>query len=302
MSIEVTHLLKQYDGQKAVDDISFSLKKGEIVGFLGPNGAGKSTTMKMLTGYLVPDSGIARICGEDITKNPIAVKRKIGYLAESNPLYADLYVKEYLSLIAGIHQINTPSVVISSIIELTGLQVEQKKKISQLSKGYKQRVGLAAALIHQPEVLILDEPTTGLDPNQIIEIRNVIKQQGLNKTILFSSHILQEVQAICDRVIIINKGRIVADDTLLNLQQESDLQSITVQFDTKIEVGLFTAFTGIQSIDCLPNSSFLFKSSQPELVRKQIMELALLHNLNIITLQTEKRSLEHVFKSLTSEN
>jgi len=302
MSIEVTHLLKQYDGQKAVDDISFSVKKGEIVGFLGPNGAGKSTTMKMITGYLVPDRGIASVCGEDITKNPIGVKRKIGYLAESNPLYTDLYVKEYLSLIAGIHQVNAPSAAISSIIELTGLQAEQKKKISQLSKGYKQRVGLAAALIHQPEVLILDEPTTGLDPNQIVEIRHVIKQQGLNKTVLFSSHILQEVQAICDRVIIINKGRIVADDTLYNLQQESDLQSITVQFDRNVELGLFASFSGIQSIDCLPDSNFLLKSSQPEIIRKQLMELALNHNLNIITLQTEKRSLEHVFKSLTSEN
>ena len=302
MSIEVTHLLKQYDGQKAVDDISFSVKKGEIVGFLGPNGAGKSTTMKMITGYLVPDRGIASVCGEDITKNPIGVKRKIGYLAESYPLYTDLYVKEYLSLIAGIHQVNAPSAAISSIIELTGLQAEQKKKISQLSKGYKQRVGLAAALIHQPEVLILDEPTTGLDPNQIVEIRHVIKQQGLNKTVLFSSHILQEVQAICDRVIIINKGRIVADDTLYNLQQESDLQSITVQFDRNVELGLFASFSGIQSIDCLPDSNFLLKSSQPEIIRKQLMELALNHNLNIITLQTEKRSLEHVFKSLTSEN
>ena len=302
MSIEVTHLLKQYDGQKAVDDISFSVKKGEIVGFLGPNGAGKSTTMKMITGYLVPDYGMVRVCGVDITKNPIVVKRKIGYLAESNPLYTDLYVKEYLSLIAGIHQINTPSVAISSIIELTGLQAEQKKKISQLSKGYKQRVGLAAALIHQPEVLILDEPTTGLDPNQIVEIRHVIKQQGLNKTVLFSSHILQEVQAICDRVIIINKGRIVADDTLYNLQQESDLQSITVQFDRNVELGLFASFSGIQSIDCLPDNNFLLKSSQPEIIRKQLLELALNHNFNIITLQTEKRSLEHVFKSLTSEN
>ena len=189
MSIEVKGLLKQYGEQKAVNDISFIVNNGEIVGFLGPNGAGKSTTMKIITGYLLQDAGIARVCGIDVKIDPIAAKRKIGYLPESNPLYYDMYVKEYLSFVAGIHQILNLKSQIADVIELVGLQVEQKKKISQLSKGYKQRVGLAAALIHEPEVLILDEPTSGLDPNQIIEIRNVIKQQGKNKTVLFSSHV-----------------------------------------------------------------------------------------------------------------
>lgn len=218
MSIKVSNLTKIYGTQKAVDNISFNIKKGEIVGFLGPNGAGKSTTMKILTGYLQQDGGAAKVCDIDVKANTIDAKRKIGYLPEANPLYHEMYVKEYLSFIAGVHQINNQLATINNVIELVGLQVEQNKKVGQLSKGYKQRVGLAAALIHQPEVLILDEPTSGLDPNQIIEIRNVIKEQGENKTVLFSSHILQEVQAICDRVIIINRGKIVADDLLIHLQ------------------------------------------------------------------------------------
>jgi ABC-2 type transport system ATP-binding protein len=219
MSIEVSNLTKIYGTQKAVDGISFTINKGEIVGFLGPNGAGKSTTMKILTGYLQQDNGVAKVCGIDVKSNTIEAKKKIGYLPEANPLYFEMYVKEYLSFIAGVHNIKNEQVEIENVIELVGLQLEQKKKVGQLSKGYKQRVGLAAALIHQPEVLILDEPTSGLDPNQIIEIRNVIKEQGKNKTVLFSSHILQEVQAICDRVIIINRGKIVADDLLSNLQK-----------------------------------------------------------------------------------
>ena len=217
MSIEVNQLFKQYGEQKAVDHISFKAVKGEIVGFLGPNGAGKSTTMKMITGYLQPDGGAATVGGLDVGVHPITVKQKIGYLPEANPLYHDMYVKEYLGFIAGVHQVRDRQEAIARVIELTGLTTESKKKTGQLSKGYKQRVGLAAALIHDPEVLILDEPTSGLDPNQIIEIRNVIREQGKTKTVLFSSHILQEVQAICDRVIIINKGGIVANDTVNNL-------------------------------------------------------------------------------------
>ena len=218
MSIDVKNLTKIYGAQKAINDISFRVNKGEIVGFLGPNGAGKSTTMKIICGYLKQDAGFATICGIDTKENSIEARKKVGYLPESNPLYFDMYVKEYLSFIAGVHQINNQLESIKNTIELVGLQIEQNKKIGQLSKGYKQRVGLAAALIHQPEVLVLDEPTSGLDPNQIIEIRNVIKEQGKNKTVLFSSHILHEVQAICDRIIIINKGEIVADDLLSNLQ------------------------------------------------------------------------------------
>jgi ABC-2 type transport system ATP-binding protein len=224
MSIEVVGIQKNYGTQKAVDDISFSIKKGEIVGFLGPNGAGKSTTMKMITGYLTADSGKALICGIDVAIDPISIKKKIGYLPEANPLYLDMFVREYLDFIAGIHQLADKKKAIEDVIVLTGLTIESKKKISELSKGYKQRVGLAAALIHDPEVLILDEPTSGLDPNQIIEIRNVIKVQGKNKTVLFSTHILQEVEAICDRVIIINKGKIVADDTLTKLTESNNLE------------------------------------------------------------------------------
>lgn len=217
MSLAVTDLVKLYGNQKAVDGISLSLNKGEITGFLGPNGAGKSTTMKIITGYLKADSGKAEVCGIDVGTNAIAVKQKIGYLPESNALYYDMYVKEYLDFVASVHQITNKANAIATVIETTGLTLEQHKKIGQLSKGYKQRVGLAAAIIHQPEVIILDEPTSGLDPNQIIEIRNVIKAQGKDKTVLFSSHILQEVEAICQRVIIIHKGKIVADDRLENL-------------------------------------------------------------------------------------
>jgi gliding motility-associated transport system ATP-binding protein len=221
MSIEVRNLLKVYGEQKAVNNISFKVTRGEIVGFLGPNGAGKSTTMKIITGYLQQDGGHAFVSNIDVNKEPLVTKRRIGYLPESNALYYDMYVREYLGFISEVHGINGVRSKIENVIQLTGLTSESKKRIGQLSKGYKQRVGLAAALIHDPEVLILDEPTSGLDPNQIIEIREVIKQQGKDKTVLFSSHILQEVEAICDRVIIINKGELVADDKLSNLQKTS---------------------------------------------------------------------------------
>ncbi len=226
MSIEVSGLVKIYDGQKAVNGIDFTLNKGEIVGFLGPNGAGKSTTLKMITGYLQPDAGSVRVSGLNIATHPIQCKQKTGYLPEANPLYTDMYVKEYLAFIAGVHGINKRSGRVNTMIHQVGLEAEQHKKIGQLSKGYKQRVGLAAALIHQPEVLILDEPTSGLDPNQIIEIRNLIKEQGKDKTVLFSSHILQEIEAICSRVIILHKGQIVADDSLVNLKANSSLEEV----------------------------------------------------------------------------
>ena len=300
MSIEVNHLLKQYDGQKAVDDISFAVEKGQIIGFLGPNGAGKSTTMKIITGYLSQDAGTVKVCGIDVKENPVEIKKKIGYLPESNPLYPDMYVKEYLQFIGGVHQISNLKSQISNVIELTGLQIEQKKKIAQLSKGYKQRVGLAAALIHDPEVLILDEPTSGLDPNQIIEIRNVIKNQGKTKTILFSSHILQEAQAVCDRVIIINKGKIVADDTVAHLQMVNQgSQTVTVQFDAAIQLVWLETLDHVQKISEIQPFRFSIQNSNPELVRKQLLELSLQHNLNIVSLQTETQSLEEVFRELT---
>src|SRR3978361_484679 len=226
MSVKVSGLTKIYGTQKAVNDISFEVNKGEVLGFLGPNGAGKSTTMKILTCFVPQTSGTATVCGFDTTSAPMEVTKKIGYLPESNPLYYDMYVREYLEFVANVYELKEIKSKTESIIETVGLTPEANKKVGQLSKGYKQRVGLAAALIHDPEVLILDEPTSGLDPNQIVEIREVIKRLGKDKTVLFSSHILQEVQAICDRVIIINKGVIVADDTLTNLQKGNKGQQI----------------------------------------------------------------------------
>ncbi len=301
MSIEVNLLSKQYGEQKAVNRISFSIQKGEIVGFLGPNGAGKSTTMKMITGYLASDSGSVKVCGWEVAENPIAIKKKIGYLPEANPLYQDMYVREYLGFIAGVHQLANLKEAVEKAIVLTGLSLESKKKISQLSKGYKQRVGLAAALIHDPEVLILDEPTSGLDPNQIIEIRNVIKEQGKDKTVLFSSHILQEVEAICDRVIIIHKGNIVADDQLVHLQHtHTDLHTVTVQFEEAVDRQWMETITEIIKIEQVKEGYFKFQTSSPEKLRKQLLQMAIEHNLNIVSLQAEGHSLEAVFRNLTN--
>jgi ABC-2 type transport system ATP-binding protein len=302
MSIQVKNLLKQYGEQKAVNNISFLVNKGEIVGFLGPNGAGKSTTMKILTGYLQPSEGEAFICGQNVSVNPREIKKKIGYLPELNALYYEMYVREYLGFVASVHQVENAKLKIENVIELTGLTVESKKKIGQLSKGYKQRVGLAAALIHDPEVLILDEPTTGLDPNQIIEIREVIKKQGQHKTVLFSSHILQEVEAICDRVIIINKGEIVADDKLSNLKNGKDDQfAITVRFQEPVDKHLLEQLENVIVLETLQNAGYRMQTTQPETLKKQILELALQHDLNIVSLQSESRSLEDIFRSLTQK-
>lgn len=300
MSIEVKNLLKEYDGQKAVNNISFKIAKGEIVGFLGPNGAGKSTTMKIITGYLQPTGGDAFVCGLNVKDDPLEIKKKIGYLPEANALYYDMYVMEYLAFVAEVHKIQNPKSKIKNAIDTVGLQVEAKKKIGQLSKGYKQRVGLAAALIHDPEVLILDEPTSGLDPNQIIEIREVIKKQGQNKTVLFSSHILQEVEAICDRVIIIHKGELVADDKLSNLQKgKKDNHKVIVQFKEAIDKSLLEKLNGVTKVEQLQTSNFKLQTANPETVRKQILQLAIEKNLNIISLQSEGQSLEDIFRSLT---
>jgi ABC-2 type transport system ATP-binding protein len=307
MSIEVKGLLKEYGTQKAVNNISFTVNKGEIVGFLGPNGAGKSTTMKIITGYLHPTGGEAYVCGINVAADPLATKKKIGYLPEANALYYDMYVREYLGFIAEVHKIQNSSRTairekIENSIELTGLVVESKKKVGQLSKGYKQRVGLAAALIHDPEVLILDEPTSGLDPNQIIEIRDVIKKQGKDKTVLFSSHILQEVEAICDRVIIINKGNLVANDTLANLRKQSSSPIVKVSFKEEVPDELLQHLPTIKSIHKPDANNWQLATDDPELLRKQILELSLQHNLNIVSLQNENQSLEEVFRSLTNKN
>ena len=307
MSIEVSNLLKVYGEQKAVNNISFKINKGEIVGFLGPNGAGKSTTMKILTGYLQQTAGTAFVCGINVSNQPLETKKKIGYLPEANALYFDMYVKEYLSFVAEVHKVANQKQEVKKVIDLVGLTIESKKKIGQLSKGYKQRVGLAAALIHDPEVLILDEPTSGLDPNQIIEIRDVIKKQGKNKTVLFSSHILQEVEAICDRVIIINKGELVADDKLSSLQQGNrNNHSVLVQFKESIDRSLLENLIDVSDIMELQTSNpivtgYKLQTSNPESVRKQILQLALQHNLNIVSLQSESQSLEDVFRTLTQK-
>ena len=299
MSITVKNLTKIYGEQRAVDNISFTVKKGEIVGFLGPNGAGKSTTMKMITGYLQPDAGDIKVSDVDVTKDPLTAKKKVGYLPESNALYYDMYVKEYLDFVADVHQISNRKPAIDKVIEQVGLTREKAKKVGQLSKGYKQRVGLAAALLHNPEVLILDEPTSGLDPNQIVEIRNVIKEQGKDKLVLFSSHILQEVEAICDRVIIINKGKIVADDKLSNLQRTSSNNIVRVTFKEALEAEWLNRLPEARSVNKIDSYTWTIDTEKPESVRKGLLQLALEHNLNIVSLQSENQSLEEVFKALT---
>lgn len=301
MSIQVKNLLKEYGAQKAVNQLSFTAQKGEIVGFLGPNGAGKSTTMKIITGYLQPTGGEAWVCGISVNESPLETKKKIGYLPELNALYYDMYVREYLSFIAGLHQLPDTKAAVEKVIETVGLTPESKKKIGQLSKGYKQRVGLAAALIHDPEVLILDEPTSGLDPNQIIEIREVIKKQGQDKTVLFSSHILQEVEAICDRVIIINKGNLVADDTLTNLRKSAAGEVVSVSFKETVDRVLLDKLPAVKEIIKNEANNWQLATHDSDQLRKQILALALQHNLNIVSLQSENQSLEDIFRSLTKK-
>jgi ABC-2 type transport system ATP-binding protein len=301
MSIEVKDLIKIYGEQKAVDAISFTVGKGEIVGFLGPNGAGKSTTMKILTGYLGQDGGEAVVCGISVSEHPLETKKKIGYLPEANPLYPDMYVREYLDFIADIHHIEDKKARIEAVITLVGLTIESGKKLGQLSKGYKQRVGLAAALLHEPEVLILDEPTSGLDPNQIIEIRDVIKTLGKDKTILFSSHILQEVEALCDRVVIINRGKLVADSKLSLLRtQNGRTNTIRVSFRESPEPGLLEGLKGVKTVTHTDGGEWELQTEAPDEVKKQLLELALRNNWNIVNLQSETRSLEEIFRHLTN--
>jgi ABC-2 type transport system ATP-binding protein len=301
MSIIVTNLTKIYGNQKAVDDISFTASDNEIVGFLGPNGAGKSTTMKMITGYLSPDAGNVLVNNIDIKKDPLQAKKEIGYLPEGNPLYYEMYVREYLEFIAGTHQVKNAKGKIEEVIQITGLKPESNKKAGQLSKGYKQRLGLAAALIHDPKVLILDEPTSGLDPNQIVEIREVIKILGKSKTIIFSSHILQEVESICDRVIIINKGTIVADKTLADLQSSSKTGHIViVEFGKTVNVDELKSLKGVEDL-VQKNNQYHFQTDNPDQLKKTLLEFSLQNDLDIISLQTKGNNLEDVFRNLTTD-
>lgn len=304
MSIVVSAVSKIYGSQRAVDNISFELKKGEIVGFLGPNGAGKSTTMKMICGYLPPTSGNIKVCGHDIYTQPMEVRQSIGYLPESNPLYYDMYVREYLEMSAGIHKLGSKSKArIEEMIELTGLNKEAHKKIGMLSKGYKQRVGLAQAMLHNPQVLILDEPTTGLDPNQIVEIRELITRIGKEKTVLLSTHIMQEVQAMCSRVIIINNGVIAADDSIDKIQQTNTKQDIVlVSFESVVEQTALSNLKYVQKVESVGNNRWKLFTDKPDELRKEVMQMALNNNLNISAIATETVSLEDVFRTLTVKN
>ncbi len=302
MSISVQNLSKNYGAQKAVNNISFTINKGEIVGFLGPNGAGKSTTMKMITGYLTADAGNIKVCDTPVTENSIDTKKHIGYLPEANPLYFEMYVREYLEFVAGVHKVPGAKGRIEEVIATVGLTPEAHKKIGQLSKGYKQRVGLAAALLHNPDVLILDEPTSGLDPNQIVEIRNVIKALSANKTILFSSHIMQEVEAICDRVIIINKGNIVADDSLSGLQKlQRNQQAVSVEFSGAAGEELLKIIAGVENVQHVQANRYLLSCTDAEAVKKKLLQWSIENKLDIISLQTAGQSLENVFRALTQK-
>lgn len=298
MSIEVKNLFKYYGEQAAVRDVSFTINNGEIVGFLGPNGAGKSTTMKVITGYINASSGEVKVCGLPVDVDSLNTRRKIGYLPEHNPLYLDMYVKEYLEFVGQIYKVKNLKNRVAEMIKAVGLEVEQNKKLGALSKGYRQRVGLAAAIIHDPEVLILDEPTSGLDPNQLVEIRELIKKIGKSKTVMLSTHIMQEVEAICDRVIIINKGQIVADDTAEALQHEQSHQTVYVEFEGNISKAQLSKVPNVRKVEKV-NNGWLLETKDDVDLRKVIAQFAQQNNLLVLTLKLEERSLEEVFKELT---
>jgi len=299
VSIEVKNVSKFYGEQAALNNVSFKVKSGEIVGFLGPNGAGKSTMMKIVTCFLTKSEGEVSVCGLDVETDSLKIRSKVGYLPEHNPLYLDMYIKEYLDFVAGVYKIKNKKERISEMIALVGLEKEQNKKIGALSKGYRQRVGLAQAMIHDPEVLILDEPTTGLDPNQLVEIRQLIKNIGKTKTVMLSTHIMQEVEAICDRVVIIKDGKIVADDTTVHIQQhDSDAQTVFVEFDTEISRNKLSQITGVNSVKHLESNQWLFESSSTD-VRVNISKYAQQNNLLVLTMRVEEKSMEEVFKELT---
>jgi ABC-2 type transport system ATP-binding protein len=302
VSIEVSNISKKYGAQQALDQVSFTIGKGEIVGFLGPNGAGKSTLMKILTTYLTADDGSARVGGHDVSAEAHDVRRTVGYLPEHNPLYPDLYVREYLEFNAGVYGL--PKSRVSEVIDLTGLTPEQHKKIGQLSKGYRQRVGLATALLHDPQVLILDEPTTGLDPNQLLEIRRVIKNAGKDKTVFLSTHILQEVEAICDRVIIIDKGKIVADNKLERLMSEMDepeRQILEVEFDAPVTPEKIAALPNLASSRALGGNHWELTFSATEDMRPAVFDFAAANGLKTLHVAQKGKNLESVFRNLTRD-
>ncbi len=300
MSVKVEGLTKIYGAQKAVDGVNFEANKGQVLGFLGPNGAGKTTTMKILTCFIPQSAGKAYVCGFDTAKDPMEVRKRIGYLPEHNPLYKDMYVKEYLHFIAGLHKIPNRKSRVEEMIEMTGLTREQKKLIGALSKGYRQRVGLAQAMMHNPEVLILDEPTSGLDPNQLAEIRKLIADIGKEKTVLFSTHIMQEVQALCDWVVIINKGKIVANNNIDSLQQlVSGEMVVTVEFQTKVKESELLKIKGVKEVKAVSNHRYQLVADLKDDIRSDVFRFAVDHNLILLGMNQEVFSVEDVFQQLT---
>ncbi len=301
MSITVNGITKLYGIQKAVDSATFHIQSGEVVGLLGPNGAGKSTLMKILTCFIPSTKGEAKVCGINVMEDPLEVRSKTGYLAENNPLYLDMYVHEFLLFIASIHKLSNKKQKVSEMIELTGLQLEQNKKIGQLSKGFRQRVGLAQALIHNPEVLILDEPTSGLDPNQIIEIRNLISEIGKEKTVLLSTHIMQEVEAICSRAIIIDLGKILADDSIANLKERTGANIVFVEFDKAVNKNHLLQINGIVSCKTDNELKWVIESEKNTDIRKELFRFAVDRDISIISLEKGKSSIEDLFRRLTKK-
>ena len=300
MSVSAKNITRLFGSQKALDDVSFTINSGEIVGFLGPNGAGKSTMMKIITGYLPATSGVTEVCGLPVDEYSLELRKKIGYLPEHNPLYLDMYVREYLDMVGGIYKLTGVKQKTEAIIDRTGLTAEAHKKIGALSKGYRQRVGLAQALIHDPEVLILDEPTTGLDPNQIVEVRNLITEIGRNKTIMLSTHIMQEVEAICERVIIVNKGKIVADEKaegIASLKPGAEV-IITVEFDKPFEIQQLESIEGVNTIN-QQGKKLLISVEAAVDIRPNIFRFAVDNGLILLELSQEERGLESVFHELT---
>ena len=298
MSIKVQEVSKLYGKQKALDNLSFEIKQGEIVGFLGPNGAGKSTMMKIITGYIPQSSGLVEVNGLSVSTDSLDIKRQIGYLPEHNPLYLEMYVKEYLDHVASIYKLGKSKAKrIAEMVELTGLGLEQNKKIASLSKGYRQRVGIAQALIHDPKVLILDEPTTGLDPNQLIEIRNLIQEVGREKTVMLSTHIMQEVEACCKRVLIVNKGQLVADRDIDFLSNRKEAKIVEVEFAAEFPSELLNEIAGIDNYKSLGENRFSIVSNED--IRKDIFEFAVSKNLIILEMNTQSKNLEDIFHELT---
>ncbi|MEL6865123.1 MAG: gliding motility-associated ABC transporter ATP-binding subunit GldA [Bacteroidota bacterium] len=300
MSVQVQQLSKIYGSQRAVDHISFSAKQGEVLGFLGPNGAGKTTTMKIITCFIPQTKGVVKVCGHDTLADPIAVRRQIGYLPEHNPLYKDMYVKEYLHFVAGLHKVGNKSKRVAEMIEQTGLGREQHKLIGTLSKGYRQRVGLAQAMLHNPQVLILDEPTSGLDPNQLVEIRNLIRQLGQEKTVIFSTHIMQEVQALCNRVLIINKGKLVANDEISQLQERVPGESsVLVEFAESVRESKLRQIKGVLKVKSLGKKQWQLLAKQKQDIRAAVFHFAKEEGLTLLELRKETYSVEDVFQELT---